>query len=650
MPWSIEKRGSQYCVIKNGTGENEGCHPTREEAIDQLQALNAAEDDASGETITLTAETVEFAHEEVMALLNRAIMALEGPHSPPEVRSWLIEATRIIDRTYPHEDAVEPEEVPATPGPESDLFAHWEGTITYEGIFTGDRRIFLEGAVVWNEELLPFPFKFQRVSADGHDASVTIGRVDRIFRGEDGAIHGEGVILTGDGAPAEAAEYLTLLQAGAAGGVSIDGDDAEFEILADELTGDISLEFSRINVRALTAVDIPAFAGAKIRLTEDSLLAAVIGSTDLPVAARDRRWDGLAAQRGIFDDAETEDGFDASKLARAFLWRDSDGDPQLKGSYKLPFTEIIDGTLTIIPKAVFAAAAAIEGARGGVNIPDSDKTGIRRKLGTIYGKINSSLAEGDEPVKPPWETDQGDASITTAEEFARKRKHSRRYTYGDVEAILASAIPCDPPAEWFDDPEFAELTPITISDEGRISGHLAGLSCHIGYGSCTTPPRGCDYDNYFHLGALKTAEGDTIHVGHMTFGGGHAPTNLNAREAAARYDSTSKVSADIRCGEDEFGTWVVGALRPGLSDIELREVRSAPLSGDWRPVGSKLQLIAAHGVNVPGFPVPRVKALVASGGETQTLIIAAPDSCDCTEEDKSFDQIMLELELEGEVD
>jgi hypothetical protein len=649
MPWSISKRGDEYCVIKTQDDSVEGCHATREEAEAQQRALYASENDAA-------TSTVVFIHEDVPMLLNRAVEALDGPHAPAQVRDWLIEATRLLGSEHynvPEEDIVQEAEAIVETAAQGALetFA-WEGPITYEGLYTGDKRYFKEGAVVWNEELLPFPFKWQRISADGHDASITIGRVDRIFRGEEGAIYGEGVIFVGDGAPSEGEEYVNLLLNGAAGGVSIDGDDAEFEILYEENEdGEIEnmrMEFERINVRALTAVDIPAFAGAKIKLTQEALLAAVIGSTDLPVAPRDRRWDGLAAQRGIFAWAESEEGFDTTKLARAFLWRDSEGDPEQKGSYKLPFTELIDGTLTIIPKAVFAAAAAIEGARGGVNIPDADKSGIRHKLGTLYGKINSSLGEGEEPVTPPWESDRGDASIVTAEEFARKRKRSHRYTYNELEAVLASAIPCDPPSDWFNNPEFSELTPITITDEGRISGHLAGLSCHIGYGSCTTPPRGCDYDNYFHLGALKTAEGEEIHVGHMTFGGGHAPTNLSAREAAARYDSTSKVSADIRCGEDEFGTWVVGALRPGLSSEELREVRSAPLSGDWRPVGGKLQLIAAHGVNVPGFPVPRVKALVASGGETQTLIIAAPEECDCVEEEKTFDQLMLEMELEEE--
>lgn len=43
MPWEIAKRGDEYCVVKEGDGEVEGCHATRGKAIDQLRALNASE-------------------------------------------------------------------------------------------------------------------------------------------------------------------------------------------------------------------------------------------------------------------------------------------------------------------------------------------------------------------------------------------------------------------------------------------------------------------------------------------------------------------------------------------------------------------------------------------------------------------------------
>jgi hypothetical protein len=43
MPWDIEKRGEEWCVIKRDDLSNEGCHPTQDEAIAQLAALNASE-------------------------------------------------------------------------------------------------------------------------------------------------------------------------------------------------------------------------------------------------------------------------------------------------------------------------------------------------------------------------------------------------------------------------------------------------------------------------------------------------------------------------------------------------------------------------------------------------------------------------------
>src|SRR4029079_5159745 len=99
---------------------------------------------------------------------------------------------------------------------------------------------------------------------------------------------------------------------------------------------------------------------------------------------------------------------------------------------------------------------------------------------------------------------------------------------------------------------------------------------------------------------------------------GHADMSVNPRIAADHYDNTGTVAADVRAGEDQFGIWVVGALRQHLTDEDIRAFRAAPLSGDWRRIAGKLELVGALGVNTPGFPVPRVKALVASG-ETETL-------------------------------
>jgi hypothetical protein len=74
-------------------------------------------------------------------------------------------------------------------------------------------------------------------------------------------------------------------------------------------------------------------------------------------------------------------------------------------------------------------------------------------------------------------------------------------------------------------------------------------------------------------------------------------------------------AADVTAGEDDFGIWVAGALRPGLRPEDIRALMAADVSGDWRRIGGALELVAVLAVNVPGFPKIRVKeslGLVAS--------------------------------------
>jgi hypothetical protein len=175
---------------------------------------------------------------------------------------------------------------------------------------------------------------------------------------------------------------------------------------------------------------------------------------------------------------------------------------------------------------------------------------------------------------------------------------------GLATAMTAAGGPLHPPTAWFADPGLTEPTPLTVLDDGRVFGHWASWgSCHVGQpGACVTPPHsGTDY-SYFHVGALRTAEGGDVAVGHLTIEGPHA--DLRASTAAG---------ADVRAGEDAHGIWVAGAVRPDVTAEQLRVARSSPLSGDWRRVGTGLEMVAALSVNTPGFVVPRPRALAASG-------------------------------------
>jgi hypothetical protein len=67
--------------------------------------------------------------------------------------------------------------------------------------------------------------------------------------------------------------------------------------------------------------------------------------------------------------------------------------------------------------------------------------------------------------------------------------------------------------------------------------------------------------------------------------------------------------ADVTCGEDEFGIWLAGWVRPGTPEEKVVGLRASVLSGDWRtvnPVSEEMELIAALAVNSGGFPIPRI--------------------------------------------
>lgn len=199
---------------------------------------------------------------------------------------------------------------------------------------------------------------------------------------------------------------------------------------------------------------------------------------------------------------------------------------------------------------------------------------------------------------------------------------------------IAESIPVAPPKDWFGNPSLSGPTPLTVTDDGRVYGHIASWSTnHIAYSRATPPPRSRSGYRYFTTGVLRTAEGDDVNVGQLTLAGGHAGLEFSAREAVKHYDDTGSAIADVAAGEDQFGIWVSGALRPGTTPEQVRVFRASAPSGDWRPIHGQLELVAVCQVNVPGFPVARsmvaggqVTALVAAGAATLAQMKSDPIS------------------------
>lgn len=187
-------------------------------------------------------------------------------------------------------------------------------------------------------------------------------------------------------------------------------------------------------------------------------------------------------------------------------------------------------------------------------------------------------------------------------------------------ALAASAAPVIPPKSWFKNPGLERATPLTTTDDGRVFGHIASWqTSHIGMGRGVKPPRSASQYAYFRTGELRTDEGD-IQVGQLTLAGGHASLQASAEEAIKHYDDTQSAVADVVAGEDQFGIWVAGALRPDVTPSQIRAFRASSPSGDWRPINGRLELVAVCNVNVPGFPIAR--AITASGGVPGALVAA----------------------------
>lgn len=177
-----------------------------------------------------------------------------------------------------------------------------------------------------------------------------------------------------------------------------------------------------------------------------------------------------------------------------------------------------------------------------------------------------------------------------------------------------------PPLDWFMKPDLDRLTPLTVSDTGRVFGHIAGWgSCHVGLPGCVTPPPSYSNYSYFLQSSQPLADGTEIPVGTLVAGPRHADAQLAFHAATQHYDDPSAAVARVTAGEDEFGIWVAGWVLPTATEQARATFLSSPVSGDWRRVGGNLELIAVCSVNSAGFPIPKARVAFSNGAQ-RTLI------------------------------
>lgn len=574
VPYRIEQdhpdcgADTPWAVVNEDTSELMGCHPTEQAAMEQQAALLAEEGDMPDD--------------------------MEMPDDGMD------EGMDYTGETAP-----------------------WEGPLAVEGIVTGDGREFAPESLTWAD--LPVPLRWNKEDSHGGEPrtiAVNVGRIDEIWR--DGSrIMGRGVLDLSDD---DGRKVYGKIKGKFLRGVSIDADsiaDADVEFVwpedvnagTEEAGEDDLFEmlfaqpekviFHGGRIRAATLVDIPAFAEAYIALLDEQGAVVAGGqpvtAAELAVlqvqemgavgthhtATTDTAWDGASNEKLLTSPLTVD------KARAAYAWYDGGAvdDGELpKTACKFLHHEInADGSVGAANLAACSATiAALHGARGGTNIPDADRRGV-------YDHVAAHLKDAGREPEP----------------------------FRALHAVTAGAELWRPPTDWFADPKLSLPTPITVTDEGRIYGHAAQWgSCHIGQeGVCVQPPHE-DEHPYYRTGEVVCADGSRVAVGQITVGTGHAPLHYGATPAAEHYDNTGAAVADVAVGNDGHGIWVAGCVRPGADPLKVYELQAAgQVSGDWRRIGGQLRLVGLLAVNVPGFPVPKMRARVASG-QPQALVAA----------------------------
>jgi hypothetical protein len=508
----------------------------------------------------------------------------------------------------------------------------WAGPIASIGVPTDEpkrKRIFEPGAL--RHRVLPLPFAWREVDAPGHEGAVTVGRMLGITYGPD-HMGQEYAWAWGDWLDEsiipETKKARHLMEMGVVGG-SVD-PGGPIKVRVDPESGtEYYMEFTigrvtTVPIAAYAATRLYSFAegmdwpdddpdmegnyeageddsdcGCKDRYSavldpEETFAVNASGWRGLPLAPRDAVFDNDDAVKRIAAWAQVSaEGADVDKLRRAFMWYDTSQPPTLTTSYRLPVGDVINGNLTLIYHAIYAAAALLSGAHGGLpGIDDGDRSELRNTISAIYPEMAREF--NDSSIRAPWDRSAAEGvQLSMDDEFAA------------TEAAMSN-YPTEPPSAWFSNPGLRGKTPLTVNPDGRVFGHIASWGeCHRDFAGreCVLAPRSRKGYDPFHLGSVYTAEGETVRVGKIVMDTRHADIGLGYTAAAIHYDNTGDEVAIVRAGEDEFGIWVAGAVVPEATPAKAAKLRRSPISGDWRRVDGNLELTAALAVNVPAFPV-----------------------------------------------
>jgi hypothetical protein len=516
------------------------------------------------------------------------------------------------------------------------------GVATIEGKPTGDGRGFMPNAVQFPPLPAPLGFEYEYGHGGDNSKAAVVGRLDEMWRHDlgDGTyeIRYRGVIMPSKPYANLAIEGIT------------DGSLTGVSVKVDSVTLDMTEARDRLKTQLMTpepavdAEDGEAPDEASVEAFLDMMFGDGTQSIDWFKEARVRNFDivhmpayveGFIALGGAFEDELTDADRVALAACGCYQSSESDGDE---------VEEVFEG--------VYASADFAPGTKDGPGWITHPRATARIRRYWVKGKGAAKIAWGAPGdfnrcrnqlrkyvSNPEWLAGLCANMHKEALGFWPGEHHGARALVASAAAedrtplfgLAASAgpavLPIDydaVPAEFFADPKLEVETPLTVTKEGRVYGHLATWdACHTGMdGMCMNPPPSTTDYAYFHIGVIDTTDGP-LRIGHLTLGTGHISLHATAAQATAHYDKPDAVRAHVRIYEDAIGIAYAGVLKEGLTPAQIREFKTnGAMSGDWRWVNrTQLELIGATAVNTNGFAIDtRQAALAASGGRQISLV------------------------------
>lgn len=354
------------------------------------------------------------------------------------------------------------------------------------------------------------------------------------------------------------------------------------------------------------------YVGASVLREGPDITADMSGDTSLPIhPERDYEWAGDAAASRVLEWATGDGGaVDPDRLGAAFLWRDPDADPATLAAYKLGVADLFGDELHIVPRAVFAIAGALQGARGGVDIPEGERDELRDRVEDLYARLAEAL--DDPELRAPWdeESDELAASAWTA--------------MRDAEAM---------PAGWFKEPTAAELPPGSGGvhyKDGRIYGWVAQAGePHAGFPgkNLTIESLGKIDTTHFLRARFALDDGTSVRAGALTMNAPHGRDGAECETAACQFDDTRTVAGIVTVGMSSGGMWFSGAAGPWLSEWDRSVFQACQPSYHMKQgPGRRWQLRAVLSVPVPGHSSPLLATAVAERSNLALAASAAPSA------------------------